>query len=137
MDSIEVCETSIITDTVSALNKTNFQIAELLRIREALEAKLSKLLHHGDEGQTTYTVDKFKVTIKTGWIYSLDKEEYEIIKSSLPECFRPVRERTAYDIDKSVIKNVEIYGSAEENLLISKFVTKKPSKLSVKLLAGI
>lgn len=137
MENIDICETSIITDTVSALNKTNYQIAELLRIKEALDSKLSKLLEHGDEGQTTYTVDKFKVTIKTGWLYSLDKEEYEIIKGSLPECFRPVRERVAYDIDRAVIKNVEIYGSAEENLLISKFVTKKPSKLNVRIQAGV
>lgn len=124
-------------DNLTTLNLVNFQIAELCRIKEELEARISALFEHGDDGSKTYTFDKFKVTVKTGWNYTLDKNEYEIIGSRLPECFNPVRKRVAYDLDKQVIRDAEKYASPEELKLLSQIISKKPSKLSVTLKAGL
>lgn len=124
-------------DNLTTLNLVNFQIAELCRIKEELEARVSALFEHGDDGSKTYTFDKFKVTVKTGWNYTLNKNEYEIIGSRLPECFNPVRKRVAYDLDKQVIRDAEKYANPEELKLLSQIISKKPSKLSVSLKAGL
>jgi hypothetical protein len=124
-------------ELISTLSAINFQIAELQRIKEALEPRVASLLQHGDEGSKTYVAGKYKVTCKTGWIYSLDKEEYEINKNRLSKGFNVVRERVAYDIDKNVLKDIEKYGSVDDLNVLATFVSKKPSKLNVKITAGI
>lgn len=124
-------------DLTSTLNNINFQIAELCRIKEALEPQLVELLNHGDDGSKTYTVGKYKVTAKTGYIYSLNKEEYTIAGSRLPACFNFVKQRISYDIDKSILRDAEKYASSEELELIASMVSKKPSKLNVRITAGI
>jgi translation elongation factor EF-Ts len=126
-----------ITETASTLNLVSFQIAELLRIKEELEARLSALLEHGDEGSKTYIHNEFKITVSTGYNYSLNKEEYEILASRLPACFDPVRKRVAYDLDKSIIRDAEKYASQDELALLAEFIEKKPKKLHVKIMAGI
>jgi translation elongation factor EF-Ts len=126
-----------INDTVTTLNLVNYQVAELLRIKEELEARLCALLEHGDEGSKTYTHNKHKITVSTGYNYSLNKEEYEILGSRLLPCFDPVRKRVAYDLDKTIIRDAEKYGSAEELALLAQFLEKKPKKLHVKIIAGV
>lgn len=126
-----------IQELVSTLNNVNYQIAELLRIKKALEPRLAELLEHGEEGSKTYLTGKHKITVTSGFIYSLDKDEYEILKSQIPACFQLVKSRIAYDIDKSAIRDAEKYASHSELLTISQFITKKPKKLHVKITAGI
>lgn len=126
-----------INDTVTTLNLINFQVAELLRIKEELEARLCALLEHGDEGSKTYTHNKYKITVSTGYNYSLNKDEYEILASRVPVCFNPVKKRMAYDLDKSIIRDAEKYASADELALLAEFLEKKPKKLHIKILAGI
>jgi len=126
-----------IKDSATTLNLVNFQIAELLRIKEELEARLCALLEHGDDGSRTYTCDKFKITVTTGYIYTLDKNEYMTIGNQIPACFNPVKQRISYDIDKQVIRDAEKYASAEEMALLSQVISKKPKKLHLKLGAAV
>lgn len=126
-----------IQDLISALNNVNFQIAELQRIKEALEPRVAQLLGHGDDGSKTYTEGKWKITCKSGWIYTLNKDEFEINGSRLPACFKVVRQRIAYDVDKNAIKDIERYGSSDDLNILATFVSKKPSKLNVKITAGV
>jgi signal transduction histidine kinase len=126
-----------IQDLANTINNINFQIAELSRIKEALEPRLSSLLNHGEDGSKSYIAGKYKVVITTGFNYTLNKEEYAINSGRLPKCFNFVKQRVAYDIDKLVLKDAEKYASAEELELIATMVSKKAKKLHIKLTAGI
>jgi hypothetical protein len=135
--NIPVDKSHIIRDSIITLEQISYQIAELSRIKEELEARLSALFEHGDDGSRTYIHDKWKVTVTAGWNYSLNKEEYEIVGKNLPACFDPVRKRIAYDLDKQVIKDAEKYASDYERALFDKLISKKPKKLHVKISAGV
>lgn len=127
----------ILIDNIKSLDFVNFQIAELLTIKQKIEDSIIEGLEHTHEGAKTYAVDKYKVTIKTDFIYSLDKEEYQVIKSKIPTEFNPVKESTSYLIDKRIIKNAEQYASTDELMLLSQIITKKPSKPNVKVSANV
>lgn len=124
-------------EDITTLNLVNFQIAELQEIKERLEARIASSLNHGEDYSKSYQQGKFKVTITTGWNYSLDKEEYQILESRIPAVFNPVKTRLAYDLDKNVLREAEKYASADELLLLSQFISKKPKKLHVKVSAGV
>lgn len=126
-----------IKDSVITLNLISFQMAELARIKEELEARVCALLEHGDDGSKTYVEGKFKITVKTGYNYSLDKDEYESVGNKLQECFNPVQKKVAYYLDKQVIRDAEKYASPEELALLATMISKKPSKLSVSIKAAI
>jgi hypothetical protein len=119
------------------LVRISFQMAELARIKEELEFKLLEWLDHPPEGQKTYIQGKYKITMTTGYNYKLDIEEYEIVGAQLPRCFQPVRQRIAYDLNKEVIRDIEKYGSKEEQLILSQFVSKTPKKLHVRVSPGV
>ncbi len=125
-----------IKELAMTLDGIGYQVAELLRIKESLEAKLCGLLEHGDDGSKSYTVDRYKVTVKTGWIYTLNKEEFAVIGERLPKCFNPVKQRVSYDLDKSIIRECEKYGSVDDLNLLAQLISKKPSKLSIKVSAA-
>lgn len=126
-----------IKEIISTLNNINYQIAEFSRIKEELDRQLAALLEHGDEGSKTYIHGKYKVTVTSGYNYTLNKEEWEIIGSRMPICFQPVRQRMAYDIDKNIIRDCERYGSQEDKMLMSEFISKKSKKIHIKISAGI
>lgn len=124
-------------DNVSTLNLINYQIAELCRIKEELEARVSALLEHCDDGSQTYTIDKYKVTVTTKYNYSLDKDEYECMGGRLPARFNPVEKKTTYHLNKQIIRDAERYCSEEELELFNSMISKKPAKLHLKITAGI
>ena len=126
-----------IKDNVTALNTVNYQLAELARIKEELEARVCALLEHGDDYSKTYLCNKFKVTVKTSYIYTLDKDEFEVMGSLLPSRFNPVTKKTAYHLDKQIIRDAEKYCSEQELSLFNSMISKKPAKLSVSIKAGI
>lgn len=141
-----------IKETLNTLNLVNYQIAELARIKEELESRVCALVEHGDDGQKTYTIGKFKATVSTGYIYSLDKSEYEMNRGRLQSCFDPVKVKTVYEVDKSIIRDLDLYGSEDEKGLIfgkrvvdesgrqtieGGFIKSKPKKLHVRLSAGV
>ncbi len=123
-------------DNVMTLNLINYQVADLLKIKGELEARVAALLESGDDGSQTYLVDKYKVTISKGFIYSLNKDEYEAVGNFLPSRFDPVRKRILYDLDKQIIRDAERFCSEEELKLFCSMVSKKPKKLHVKISAG-
>ena len=125
-----------IKDAASTLNTVTYQIAELSRIKESLELKITELLGHQVEGSKSYICDKYKVTVTTGFNYCLDKEEFSVLASRIPKCFNPVRQKISYEIDKSIVKDAEKYASSDELTLLSKFIIKKPKKLHVKITAA-
>jgi len=126
-----------IAELISTLNTINYQIAELSRIKEELDPRLAELLEHGEDGSKTYIAGKYKVTVKSGWIYTLNKEEFAIMGARLPSCFNPVTTRMSYDLNKSVIRDAEKYASADELALLAQVISKKPSKLNVRISAGV
>lgn len=136
-ETIQVDSSHRVQDIANTLNLISYQMAELSRIKEELEAQLQDMIGHPEEGQKTYTHGKYKITITSGFNYSLDKEEYEVIKNKLNPCFNPVRERVAFDLDKNVIRDAEKYASKEELLLLSSIVSKKPKKLNIRISAGV
>ena len=132
----EIIRNNELQDILSTLNNINYQIAELARIKEELEKRVNALLEHHDDGSKTYVVDKFKVTIKSGYNYSLNKDEYEVIGSRLQSCFNPVKQKISYELDKKVIRDCEKYGSKEDVLLLSQVISKKPAKLNIRISAS-
>ena len=126
-----------IKEDITTLNLVNFQIAELAEIKEKIEHRIAEALNHGDDYSKTYYEGKYKVTVSTGFLYNLDKEEYQILESRIPDAFAGiVRKRTAFDIDKTALREAEKYGSADDLNLIAQFISKKPKKLSVRIVAG-
>lgn len=137
MIDVDAVRDGEVQELIGTLNNINFQMAELARIKEALEPRLSSLLNHTDEGSKTYVEGKYKVTATTGYNYTLNKDEYEILGHRIPKCFQFVTQRVAYDLDKSAIREAEKYASAEELELISRMLVKKPKKLHIRITAGI
>ncbi len=120
-----------IEDKVKALELIGYQVAELLRIKEALEEQVRELIGHEADCQRTYLAGRFKVTIKTGFNYSLNKDEYESIGKRLPECFNPVHKVMKYELNKKIIREAYLYGSAQDKDILDAIIVARPSKLSV------
>ncbi len=126
-----------IEETALTLHTISLQVAELTRIKEELEKRLNALLEHGDDCQKTYTYGRWKVTVKTGFNYSLDIDEYETLGHFLPKGFDPVAKKIKYELNKNIIKACDSYGSEDEKALMRKFVTAKASKLNVTVKPGV
>jgi hypothetical protein len=127
----------ILKDHINALNNVNFQIAKLLEFKVKLEEEIIKGLKHDHEGSHTYDVGKYKVTVKTDWIYSLDKKKYQLYKNNIPAELNPVKESISYVVDKRIVRQAEIDANADDLLLLGKIISKKPAKPNVKILANI
>ena len=126
-----------IHDLCSTLNNVSYQIAELARVKEELEKRVNALLEHSDDGSKTYVVGKFKVTVSSGYNYTLNKEEYEVLSTRLSPCFNPVKMKQSYELDKKIIRDCEAYGSKDDVMLLSEIISKKPKKLNVRILAAV
>lgn len=120
-------------EDISTLDHVNYQIAELKRIKECIEDRIRYTLHDKEEGQKTYNVDTYSVTIKTGYNYRLNKEEYEVVGKRLNANFNPVKEVVKYEIDKKVVRDAEKYASQDELNLMSQFIVKSEAKPSIKI----
>lgn len=120
-----------IQDTAKTLQQINYQVAELTRIKEELEQRLAAALEHKDEGQTTYVEGRYKITVKTGFNYTLDKDEYESIGRRLAEQFDPVSKIVKYELNKKIIRDAYTYGSKHDIEILDQIIKKKPAKLSV------
>ena len=132
-----VSEQERLQEDIQTLSLVNFQIAELVQIKEKLEARIANGLQHGEDYSKTYYFDKYKVVVTTGYTYSLDKDEYEVMESRIPAAFNPVKKRTAYDLDKKILREAEKYASADDLLLLASFIEKKPKKLAIRITAGV
>lgn len=120
-----------IKETAGVLEMIAYQIADLTRVKEELEKRLAATLEHGEEGQKTYVEGRYKITVKTGVNYTLDKEEYESIGKRLPAQFDPVTKVVKYELNKKVIREAYVYGSNEDKEILDAILSTKPAKLSV------
>ncbi len=104
-----------VKDLVVSLQQVTYQMA-------GLEKQLSAVLEHSEEGQKTYYEAGYAILVKASVNYTLDKEEYEIIKNMIPSEFdfvkKSKKEVITYNIDKRTISNCKTYGSDELQYLI-------------------
>lgn len=126
-----------IKDTAKTLELIAYQVAELTRIKEELEQRLCALLEHGDEGQKSYVEGRYKITIRTGYNYTLDKEKYEMLSRHLNSSLDPVTRVTKYEINKKVLRESYLHASDKELEILNEMITKKPAKLNVQITAGV
>lgn len=120
-------------DEVNTLKLINYQLTELTKRKAELEVKLAEDFGHGEDGAKTYKVGNNKVTVTSGWIYTLDKEKYNDYGVELPAQWNPVREVVKYELDKKTIREAEKYAGVNDLKLLASVITKKPSKIHVKV----
>lgn len=139
----EVDQLEAIGEVIKEIERAKFYIADCTKVKNELEAHLAALLEHG-EGQKTYYEAGFEICVKSLTNYSLDKEEYEIIKNRIPPEFDPIRkskkEVITYNLDKKVIKNIMTYGDDELKKLVfdahdgkRPLIEEKPRTLSISI----
>ena len=126
-----------ILETAKTLDRIAYEMAELARIKEELERRMMALLEHSDEGQKTYVEGKYKILLKTGYNYTLDKEKYEMLSRHLNSSIDPITRVTKYEINKKVLRESYLHASERELEILNEIITKKPAKLSVTITAGI
>ena len=120
-------------ESVKELQEVNKQLAKLLLRKEELTQDIITSLDHVHEGQKTYEYGAWKIEVKTGVTFSLDKDAYELISSKIPDGLDPVKKRIAYDVSKAMINEIEKRGNSKELNILSKFLSKKPSKPSISI----
>lgn len=126
-----------IKDTAQTLETISYQVAELLRIKEELEARLAAMLEHGEDGQKSYYEGKFKIVVRSGYNYSLDKEKYEMLGRHLNSSVDPIQKVVKYEINKKVLREAYDHASDKELQILDEIITKKPAKLSVTITSGV
>lgn len=126
-----------IKEIAGVLLQIDYQIADLTRVKEELENKLVNAIGHKEEGQKMYVYGKYKITVKTGVNYTLDKEEYEVLGGRLPIEINPVTLVTKYELNKKIIRDGYLYGCVDDIKILDTILKKKPSKLSVVIGAAV
>ena len=112
--------------TLDKLSNINQQIKELKSQKEDLERVLIINLHHEKEGQKTYNIDEYNLTIKTTTNFSLDKEAYhELVLADKEKAeSMPVIVTISHKVDKERLLKM----SGERLKLASSMITIKPAK---------
>ena len=129
-------------DYMVSLQTVNLQIAELRVLKEEIERKIiegtgqavfdgNNLLIIEKDGSSTHKEGKYKATIKTEYLYSIDKKKYESIKDKLT--LDPVEVGKTYKINKSKLKTAQAHGTKADQKLISAFLNIGFSKPNVKV----
>jgi hypothetical protein len=126
-------------DTIITLEKIAHQMGELASTKEELNKRLREMIGQAEdfEGSRTYSYDKWSLKVTTGRNYKLNKDEYEANINLLPKCFDPVKFETKIKLNEKIIRDVYQYGSNEENMIISKFISYTPSKTNIVITNGI
>jgi hypothetical protein len=134
-----------INEHLANLDRINYQVAELLRIKAEIEKLViaetgrgefddaGNLIRISREGRHQHLIGKYKVKIKTDLLYKVNKSEYEIVKSSLRDEFNPVKTSVSYRVDRKTLASIDLYGSAEDKKAIDKFISFDFAKPNVTL----
>lgn len=134
-----------INEHLANLDKINYQVAELLRIKAEIEKLViseagrgefdesGNLIRISREGKHQHLIGKYKVKIKTDLLYKINKSEYEILKGSLRDEFNPVKTSVSYRVDRKTLASIDLYGSVEDKQMIDKFISFDFSKPNVTL----
>jgi hypothetical protein len=144
-EGFEVDMSVKINEHLANLDRINYQVAELLRIKAEIEKLViletgrgefdgsGNLIKITKEGRHQHLIGKYKIKIKTDLLYKVNKEEYEIIKNSLREEFNPIKTSISYRVDKKTLASIDLYGSEEDKKLIDKFISFDFAKPNVTL----
>ena len=134
-----------INEYLLELDRINYQVAELQRIKGEIEKLVlleTRRVEYDEEGNITnilkegrhqHIIGKYKVVIKTDMIAKIDKDQYEVVKKSLREEFNPVKTSISYRIDNKILNNVRLYGSIIDNETLDKFLSFGFAKPNVSL----
>jgi site-specific DNA-adenine methylase len=122
-------------DSIKKLEATNKKLAKLTLEKEALTAEIIAGIGHQHEGERSYEVNEWKVTVKTPMIYSLDTKAYKSGDVYLDPEFDPIKQSITYTVDKKRFEECMTLAPAEVRETLCELVTKKPSKASVSLKA--
>lgn len=124
-----------IEEYLENLKMLNDELAELKRIKGLLEKRIfehlelaqfdeqdnvTSVVHDG--AQTKY-IGKYKATFKTPASYKIDKKEYLILKSQLRKEFDPIITSDSYRVSKEILRNIQTYGSQDDNDILNKFLS--------------
>jgi hypothetical protein len=126
-----------IKDTAKTLNQINYQIAELTTMKQELEQRLCATLEHGEEGQKTYVEGRYKITVRTGYNYVLDKEKYDMLSRHLNSSIDPVVKEVKYVINKKTLRESYQCASEKELQILNEIIKKNPAKINIQISAGI
>lgn len=148
-ENVQIDVKEKIEELIKDLEHVNYHIAQLAIDKSALEKKLleyTKRVTYGEsgditdishEGQKSHVYGKYRVTIKTDYIYTLNKDEYSIYKQYVPKGLNPVQETTKYEVNKRIFRDAHKYASNDELNAMYKFIVLKPSKPNVKIEANV
>ena len=123
----------LIKDNCITLEAINRKIADLQEDKAKVEGRLKDLLKHDLIGSKTYKQGHYAITVTTGINYTVNGEEYELLRDHIPECFNAVKRKIAYSVDRDIIRDIKAYGSEDDLKLYKKYVKESDAKLSVKL----
>lgn len=151
---IEVNKVSRVEELIKDLNTINLQIAEATVFKKKLEQAICESLGRAQfyqdeetgktyikninhEGTLTHEVGKYKATIKTDYIYKINKSEYEVLKGRFSSEFNPVKTKVEYSIDKEKFHQIREYGSIDDLKLRDAVVTLVPASPSVSIKVNV
>lgn len=122
-----------IVDYSDTLNRINYELNQLSRIKEEVEKRLYVLLEHGDDHRKTYRYNRFRITVTTGFNYRLDKKLYEKVRNEIPDSINPVKEKISYEIDKKSVERAYESATQIQKMLLGEVITKTPKKIHVSI----
>jgi hypothetical protein len=93
--------------------------------RYELEQALSEIVESKVDGSKTSTIEGFKVTVKRPVYYSLDIEQWESVKDTIPADKHPTR--TKIEVDAKKYKELEEFPALWDTA--ASCITAKPGKI--------
>lgn len=118
---------------IDELSEVNKKLAQLKLRKDVLERELIETIGHDKEGARTYEVAEHTVTVKTDYIYALNKKSYVNGDVYLPSEFDPITQKTTYEVNKSLYKSYYTHAPLAVREALDKLVSPKPAKPSVKI----
>jgi len=140
MDLLQLDNTSDfnkdIIDNIEELSAIKRLIENYKESAAVLENLIAEKLNHMDMGQKTYHVCDYKLTITSGYNYTVDKAAYARLRDTLPAKFNVVQEKLTLSANKTAIREAMKYASPAELHVIAEVVTAAPAKLQIKIVEG-
>ncbi|MGE4118927.1 MAG: hypothetical protein AB7F29_13725 [Candidatus Nitrosocosmicus sp.] len=121
----------VLEESIKELEKVNKKIAKLTLEKEELTKDIIAALGHQKEGQKTYEVDLWRVTVKTPYIYALDVKAYKNGDLYIDPEFDPIKQSISYSVDKKLFDAYFQSAPQKTRDTLIKLITVKPGKASV------
>lgn len=101
---------------------------EMMKARRyMLETRIGKMVATADEGTDKAEAGRYRITITSKLIRTLDYETYLTLEAQIPETLRPVRMKP--EIDLKVLRAMDMAKPG----FSAQFITTKPAKPYVKI----